>query len=230
MSRLHTLLLLSLLATPAAAQGPIDFSKLRPATDSFVILANGKPVGYETIVLATQGDGFLVTDVTNLEPRMQQRTEVAIAKDGRMRSVTQRGQAMGNEMKIDVAYAAGKATGTAVAPDRTGTIQTRAIAADVPAEAVDDNVLLPLLPGVAWKPAASVTVPVFASGMNMLHQVTLLVVGQEKLQVPAGTFDTYKVDVEGLASPMTLWVNAGVPHRVLKVAPQGTPLEFVAAR
>ena len=50
MHRLQLLALL-LLATPAAAQGPIDFSRLRPATDSFVVLVQGQPVGYELITL-----------------------------------------------------------------------------------------------------------------------------------------------------------------------------------
>ena len=229
---MHRLLLpsLCLLAAPAAAQGPIDFSRLRPATDSFVILASGKAVGYETIRLEKQGDGFLVVDQTNLQPRMQQRTEVVIAANGAMSSVTQRGSVMGNEMTIDVAYAGGKATGKAVTPDRDGNVTTKPIAADVPANAVDDNVLLPLLPGISWRPGLSVTVPVFASGTNTLHQVTLEVIATERLQVPAGTYEAYKVTVEGMAAPMTLWVNTGLPHRVLKAAPQGAPLEFVAAR
>jgi hypothetical protein len=48
--------------------------------------------------------------------------------------------------------------------------------------------------------------------------------------VPAGTFDVYRVLVTGLANPMTLYVNTGLPHRVIKAAPEGVPLEFVAAR
>jgi hypothetical protein len=187
-------------------------------------------VGFETITLDKSGDGFLVVDETNLQPRMQQRTEVAIAANGAMTTVTQRGSVMGNEMKIDVSYANGRATGTSVAPDRDGTIKTTAIAADVPAHVVDDNVLLPLLPGLSWRPGASFTVPVFASGQNTVHEVKLDVVGTERVVVPAGTFDVYRVLVTGLANPMTLYVNTGLPHRVIKAAPEGVPLEFVAAR
>jgi len=230
MTRTSLILALALMASPAAAQSPIDFSRLRPAKDSFVIMAQGKPVGYETITLDKADDGFLVTDVTNLQPRMQQRTEVAVGAGGTMTSVKQRGSVMGNEMKIDVAYADGRATGSAVAPDRDGVVQTKAISSEVPAGAVDDNVLLPLLPGIAWRPALAVTVPVFASGQNTVHQVTLEVIATERIVVPAGTYDAYKVLVTGLPAPMTLWINTGLPHRVLKAAPDGAPLEFVAAR
>lgn len=219
-----------LLATPAAAQGPIDFSRLRPATDSFVVLVQGRPVGYELITLEKMESGFFITDDTNLMPRMQQRTEVAIGATGVMTSVKQRGAVMGKEMSVDVAYADGKATGSATVPGPDGAMTTKEVAADVPANAIDDNVLLPLLPGVAWRPGLIVTVPVFASGRNALQQVTLTVVGTERLQVPAGTFDAYKVTVDGLTQGMTLYVNTGLPHRVLKAAPVGVPMEFVAAR
>ena len=230
MLRSRLVLALSLLATPAAAQGPIDFSRLRPATDSFVVLVQGRPVGYELITLEKVEGGFRITDDTNLMPRMQQRTEVAIDASGAMTSVKQRGAIMGKEMSIDVAYAGGKAKGSATVPGPDGAMTTKEVAADVPANAIDDNVLLPLLPGVAWRPGLAVTVPVFASGRNTLHQVTLTVVGTERLQVPAGTFDVYKVTVDGLTQGMTLYLNTTLPRRVLKAVPVGVPMEFVAAR
>jgi hypothetical protein len=230
MTRSTPFLALALLATPAAAQSPIDFSRLRPAKDSFVVMLQGKSIGYEVITLEKTDAGFLVTDHTNLMPRMQQTTEIAIAADGAMTSVKQRGEVMGREMKIDVAYGAGKATGSATTPGAGGAMETKAVAADVPAWVVDDNVLLPLLPGVAWRPQLAVKVPVFASGRSELVDVTLRVVGTERVQVPAGTFDAYKVMVEGMKSPMTLYIHTGLPHRVLKAAPQGAPIEFVAAR
>ena len=230
MRRLPVLLLPCLLAMPAAAQGPIDFTRLRPARDSFVVMLQGKPAGYELITLEKTDTGFLVVDHTNLMPRMQQVTEIVIGANGEMTSVKQRGEVSGLEMMIDVAYAGGKATGSATTPSAGGGTETRAVAGDVPAYVVDDNVLLPLLPGIAWRPGLVVTVPVFASGRSELINVTLRVVGTEKLQVPAGMFDAYKVAVEGMKQAMTLYVNTGLPHRVLKAAPQGAPIEFVAAR
>jgi hypothetical protein len=230
MIRIRLALALALIAAPAAAQSPIDVTRLRPANDSFVVMLQGKPIGYEVITLEKTDAGFLVTDHTNLMPRMQQTTEVAIGADGAMTSVKQRGELMGLAMTMDIAYGAGKATGSATTPGNGGAMETKKVAADVPAGVVDDNVLLPLLPGVAWRPGLAVKVPVFASGRNELVEVTLRVVGTERLQVPAGMFDAYKVMVEGMKSPMTLYINAGLPHRVLKAAPQGAPIEFVAGR
>jgi hypothetical protein len=230
MRRLPLLLLPCLLVTSAAAQGAIDFTRLRPAKDSFVVMLQGKPIGFEVITLERTDTGFLVVDHTNLMPRMQQTTEIVIAADGAMTSVKQRGELSGLEMKIDVAYGGGKAKGSATTPGEDGNLETKDVAADVPPHVVDDNVLLPLLPGVAWRPGIAVTVPVFASGKSEVLDVTLRVVGTERLQVPAGTFDAFKVMVEGMKSPMTLYISTGLPNRVLKAAPQGAPIEFVAAR
>ena len=84
MRRLPVLLLPCLLAMPAAAQGPIDFTRLRPARDSFVVMLQGKPAGYEVITLDKTDTGFLVVDHTNLMPRMQQVTEIVIGANGEM--------------------------------------------------------------------------------------------------------------------------------------------------
>ena len=70
----------------------------------------------------------------------------------------------------------------------------------------------------------------FSSGQNTLYQVTLTVVGTESVKVPAGTFEAYKVSVKGLPQGMTVYVSTLPPHRVLKAASEGAPLEFVAAR
>jgi heat shock protein HslJ len=219
-----------LAATPAAAQGPIDFAKLVPAKDSFVVLLQGKPVGYEVITLDRSASGFVIKDDTSLPPRMQQHTEVTIGADGAMTSVTQRGVLTGREMKVDVAYAGARVTGSATTPGPAGAITTKEVSAEIPLYTVDDNVLLPLLPGVAWQPGLSIDVPLFSSGQNTLYQVTLTVVGTVSVKVPAGTFEAWKVSVKGLPQAMTVYVSTVPPHRVLKAVSEGAPLEFVAAR
>lgn len=219
-----------LVATPAAAQGPIDFAKVQSTRDSFVVLVQGTPRGYEVTSVERTADGILVRDETNLMPLMRQTTDVRIGPAGEMRSVKQTGEAQGKPMGIDVRYLGGRATGDASTPARDGTIEKKVIGADVPPGTIDDNVVLPLLVGLPWAPGASFSLPVFASGQNALRTVQLTVVGTESLTVPAGSFETYKVELTGLPAPLTLHVNAVAPHRVLKVVPQGSPLEFVAGK
>jgi ketosteroid isomerase-like protein len=227
---MRTLLLLTLLATPAAAQAPIDFSKVQATRDSFVVLVQGTGRGYEIMSVERAEDGITVRDETNLMPVMKQDTEVRLAPDGSLRTVRQTGTVQGKEMKIDVRYLNGRATGTATTPNQAGTVETKAVSADVPAGVLDDNVVVPLLVGAPWGPGATFSLPVFASGQNRLQTVTLKVVGTEKVSVPLGTFDAYKVEMTGTAAPVTLYVKVEAPHRVVRIVPVGAPLEFVAAR
>lgn len=224
-----SLLLVAGLAAPAAAQSPINFSKLQPSRDSFVVLVQGQPRGYEVISLLKTSVGFTLQDDTNIMPMMQQRTDVSMTSQGVMQQVTQKGTAGGKATSIDVKYAEGKAMGMAMSPGQDGVIKHVMVAAEVPAGAVDDNTVLPLLAAVDWKPGLTFTLPVFASGMNQLHTATFTVLGSEKVTVPAGTFDAFKVGISGLAAPMTIYVRSTAPHRVLKASPEGVPIEVVAA-
>jgi hypothetical protein len=230
MRRALGVLLLPLLVAPVAAQGPIDFSKIQPTRDSFVVLVQGTPRGFEVISVERSADGIRVLDETNLMPVMRQETTVRLTTTGELRSVKQSGLAQGKPMSIDVRYLNGRATGTASTPSQSGEIENRVISAEVPADGVDDNIVLPLLAGATWGPDTKFSLPVFASGQNKLHTVTLTVVASERVTVPLGTFDAYKVEMTGLTTPVTLHVSATAPHRVLKVAPVGAPLEFVAAK
>ena len=224
-----SLLLVIALTTPVAAQSPINFGKLQASRDSFVVLVQGQPRGYEVISLQKTGAGFTLQDDTNLMPMMQQHTEVTISSQGAMQQVSQKGTAGGQATSIDVKYAGGKASGMAMSPGPDGAIKHVMVGSDVPAGAVDDNSVLPLLTAVEWKPGLTFTLPVFASGMNQLHSATFTVLGTEKVTVPAGTFDAYKVSITGLTAPMTVYVNTAEPHRVLKATPEGVPIEIVAA-
>ena len=221
---------LVVVATPAAAQGPIDFSKVQATRDSFVVLVQGTPRGFEVTAVERSADGIVVRDETDLMPLLKQDTEVRLGPGGEMRSVKQRGSMQGQPMTIDVRYLGGRATGDASVPGASGAIERKVVGADVPPGTIDDNVVLPLLVGLPWAPGAAFTLPVFASGQNELRTVRLTVVGTESLTVPAGGFEVYKVELTGLPSPLTLYVNAVAPHRVLKVVPQGSPLEFVAGK
>ena len=77
---------------------------------------------------------------------------------------------------------------------------------------------------------ASFTVPVFLSGKGYVQSLTLTVKGTETMTVPAGTFEVYRVDLSGGQAPVAMYVTTATPRRLVKVAPQGAPIEFVLAK
>jgi hypothetical protein len=82
-------------------------------------------------------------------------------------------------------------------------------------------VLLPALPLEAGK---SLPVSMFVEGQARVVAVTLKVGAAEKVTVPAGEFDAYRVEMTGGPQPLTLWVTTATPRRVVKVEPTGQPV------
>jgi hypothetical protein len=68
---------------------------------------------------------------------------------------------------------------------------------------------------------------VFNASEGSESTLTLAVTGAESVTVPAGTFEAFRADLTGGPSPFTIWVATAAPHRVLKVALAGQPIEFV---
>ena len=134
----------------------------------------------------------------------------------------------GMDLKGDVTYAGGRAKGTSTIPTpqgpKTTTFDTTAT------NVIDDQSLGALVPFMAWTPTAKFPLSVFSGTKGGVTVVTLAVAGTEKLTVPAGTFDAYRVELTGSERPATLWVTTTAPHRVLKQVQAGVPVEFVLAK
>jgi hypothetical protein len=221
--------LLTLTSAPLAAQSPINIAALTPRTDSFVVMVQGSPLGFQRTTVERTETGLRMIDDVQIGPIMTQHTEVEFATDGAMRSTKQTGQVRGQITSIDIAYHDGRAKGTATTPSMAGLVTT-SIDTTVAAGAIDDNLLTALLPALEWSPTASVTLPVFLSGKGYGQPVTLTVKGTEQLTVPAGTFDVYRIELSGGQAPVAMFVTTDGTHRLVKIAPRGAPLEFVLAK
>ena len=82
----------------------------------------------------------------------------------------------------------------------------------------------------ASQPRLTIGVTVFQSGKGTTITMTLSVIGEEEVKVPAGTFATWKVEMAGGEQPSTLYVEKAAPHRLVKLAIAGAPVELVRIR
>lgn len=213
----------------AQSPGPINFAGLTPRTDSFVVMVQGNSLGFQRTTIERTEGGLRVVDDVQIGPIMTQHTEVELGADGALRSTKQTGQVRGQNTSIDITYHDGRAKGTATTPSVTG-LTTTTIDTTVLAGAIDDNLITALLPALEWSPTASITLPVFLSGKGYVQSLTFAVKGTEKLTVPAGTFDVYRVEISGGQAPVAMFVTTDETHRLVKIAPKGAPLEFVLAK
>ena len=232
MSRSPLLLVCAVLvlaaAAPARAQEPVRWTGVEralAAADTFAFLMNGQQLGSQVVTLERTAEGLRFQETTALG-HMNQTTQVEMASDPvAMRSVRQRGEAMGNEMRISVDYGVDRATGSALTP--AGGPAEIAIDAAIPAGIIDDNVLTALLPAIDWTATTDVVVPVFHSGRNAAGEMRLRVTGTGSTEVPAGSFDTYLVEATGTDTPLVFHIESAAPHRLVRVEIVGAPIEIV---
>ncbi len=214
---------------PRAVAMDIDFSKLVPRTDSFTVMVQGNAFGYQRGVLEAEGKGWRYTEDTKIGPIVDQRTVVQFGPRGEMAGVKQTGKMQGQDMRIDVTYAGGRAKGSATTPGPQG-MKSVTFDTTVVVGTIDDNALQALIPALRWAPGVKHTLPVFQSGKGAQVQLTFAVTGEEKVTVPAGVFDVYRVDLSGGEQPATFFITKAQPHRLVKVTVAGAPVEFVLAK
>lgn len=213
--------------------GSLDLARdqIVATSDSFAVRVQGNALGYQKSSLVKADGGWLYTEDSQIASVIQQHTEVRFSENFEMRSVMQRGKQAGKEMKIDVTYAGGRAKGTAATPQPpAGDIKSVTVDADLPAGAIDDNLITVVLPGLTFAAGAKIPVTVFQSGKGAAITLTMSVVGEEEVKVPAGSFTVWKVDMSGGEQPGTLYVEKAAPHRLIKLAIAGTPIEIVRVR
>ena len=152
-------------------------------------------------------------------------TEIFATRTGRPLKVVQTGRMAGQDVGLTLAYANGRATGSARVPND----QTVKIDAAVPAGVVDDNMLQALLPLLPWTPSSKWEVPVFSGGLNALNTQTLAVTDEVEVSIPAGKFDAYRVELSAQSGVVAFYLSKAAPHRILKIVPGGAPFQFVRA-
>ena len=215
--------------TAAPRSAAIDWNALTARTDSFTVLLQGNPFGYQKSSLVRNGDGWTYTENTVLGPIVNQQTTVMFGADGSPRATKQSGTMQGQAMSIDVAYAGGKATGKARTPGAQG-MQDVTVNADVSAGTIDDNLVAPLLPLMPLKAGASIPFSVFQSGKGTTTTMTAKVEAEESVTVPAGTFKAFKLSMQGGEQPLTFWVSSEGQRQLLKIAFAGAPIEIVRVK
>jgi zinc protease len=215
--------------TAEAGALDLDLARLVPRRDSFTVLLQGNPMGWQRTALEKTGDGFTWTEDTQIGTFVEQSTIVGLGADAMVRTVTQRGKTQGRDTHINVSYANGRVHGDAVVAGQPD-FQTFAIDTTVAPGTVDDNAIQALLPALSWSPDAAWTMAVFAAGQNASVTMSLVVKGVETVQVPAGTFETYRAEMTGGPATVNFFVTTAAPHRLVKVALVGVPLEFQLVR
>ncbi|MEO8200607.1 MAG: insulinase family protein [Gemmatimonadota bacterium] len=207
----------------------LDLSQVVPTRDSFVVMVQGNPLGFQRTEIRKVEGGFEFKEETQIASFMQQSTTVRLTENATVTSVEQAGKSQGRDTRINITYADGRVKGDAVVPGRPEFTHL-VIDTTVVAGTLDDNSVQAILPALRWTRDAAWTMLVFSAGQNATQTMTMSVKGVETVQVPAGSFEVYRAEMTGGPAVINFMVTTALPHRLVKVSLVGVPLEFQLAR
>lgn len=238
LSRIASVTLVDIDGNPlgaAALEAPVvplalDPASLRASSDSFAVLLQGNAFGYQVTSLQPSAQGWIFRERSVLGPIIQQQTTVEFTRAVGMLRTEQTGKFQGSDLRLNVRYINGKASGDGLTPGQNGMQEVRYADVTIPDGTVDDNLIAGLLPFFKWQAGATIEVGVFSSGRGVVERRVFRVEAEEVVTVPAGSFGAFRVSYSGGESPGTYWIEAAAPHRLLKFGPSGVPLEFVRVR
>ena len=198
-----------------------DASQLQARRDSFQFLFQGNPMGGLTRELSREGDVFVYLE--NMSLGMMGSLTSTLKFDAAsyaLISVERTGQFGGQPMEVHIIAEDGKITGRATSPQK-GDVEIDLAWEDGLIESSQLDVLMPTLP---LEEGASFTARVLDASEGAIKVVTIRVAGKEEVTVPAGTFSAYRVEMDGLDTPITMMVSEESPRRILRVELGGIPV------
>ncbi|HYW30969.1 MAG TPA: hypothetical protein VE869_05625 [Gemmatimonas sp.] len=213
--------------TASPLRDHLDGSRLAARRDSFVVVIQGAPRGWQVLSVAREGDGWTLGDAVAIDGMVSQASTMRF--DARLDelSLRQEGVMMGKPMRITLDAAGGRVKGTALTPSNPA----GELAIDVPHTdgLVDDNAVASLLAIVHWREGLQIAFPVLASGTGTVSQFTLRTLGKETVSVPAGQFDTWQVELRMNRARMVANITTAAPYRVVRMS-SGPAFEMQLAR
>jgi hypothetical protein len=210
----------------ARAQLPVDATLLVGRHDSMVVRVQGRALGWQTSQLIKNDGALRVVDQFDLGEFGQQRTEIQLSKEGRIRWVQQGGILQGVPIRTSLEYRRNRVRGVTVVPSPQGPVTLEADTT-LPAGTIDDNAIALFLPSLPWADGARWSFPVFIGGESAIRTMTLTVLGTASVTLPSGPTDTWEAELDGGRAPVRFYVTRSSPHRLARIEVVGTGLEFV---
>ncbi|QJR36618.1 hypothetical protein [Gemmatimonas groenlandica] len=232
-----TLVLAPLAAASAQSAAPpvsalrdhIDRAQLRAQTDSFVVLVQGVPRGWQRIGMRPTAKGWELFDAIAIGAMVQQSSAITLDVALSETALRQSGVMSGRPMTIALDFANGRVRGTADTPSN-GPSGALSIDTAVAPTVVDDNAVTPLLTALRWRESLDIRFPVFTSGKATIVTYRLRVLGADTVTVPAGTFDSWRAELAIGSSTLSLHITRAAPYRILRMTSVGTPFDIQLAK
>jgi hypothetical protein len=199
--------------TPVTGLGfaPAPWSNGETTNYDWLDDASGNRIGTSTITITQQTTNWIIKEV-DLIAQEDQTIEMTINGEtlkavGEQKTI----KTPGNDISLSSVYSAGKVDITA---DVNGTQKTASV--DVPQNAVDNDQLLMSLRALPFSEGYKATYVIINTMNATLTNGNFTVQPQETVTVPAGSFNTWKVEMNFGQTTQYAWYEVDSPHTLVK--------------
>ena len=201
-----------------------DATRLREGMRRYDLYLQDNPLGAAEYTLTRDGDDWVSTAVIQ-SPAGSQETELRFsAEDFTPISLSQDLGQGPTAIRADLQVEDGRVVGEVRLPAQLGGDRTLD-------EPLGPGVLLPGMEELALAVAeleegASFTIRIMDVIQGGHRVLEARVTGREEIQVPGGTFDTWRVELTGGDMPLTLYLHAEAPHVLIRQEFVGQPIRL----
>lgn len=230
MKSLKSALALVTFALPAAAQ-TFNPGKLPAASrDSFEVVYQGQPIGSFVLALAKSGDNYSYSAIANLAAMGVTETDSIVFNGATLAPVSMhnRGSMQGMSTASAITVAGGKATGTAQRPGPNG-IESIVVDAMVEPGVLAEGAEIALLPTIALSEGYAATFQTLDGKSGKIKKYDLKVLANEKITIPLGTFETFRVQLSG-EETVSVFITTAEPRRIVMMRIEGPGVEMRRAK
>ena len=217
---------------PTASVPDLDRAQIVTRSDSFQVIVQGRPLGAMSTHWGVTADSVVYREETDIGGgALQQRTTVRFnPADMSVLQVDQTGSQSGQLAETHLTYGEGRVKGRTIAPQQSGPAKTTDIDTALVAGTYDDNAFSAIITALPLADGQTFNVGVFESGQNRTTIMQVKVSDGGAVTVPAGTFQTFRLDIAGGQAPIIMSVAKDTPRRIVKIEIVGAPLQFELVR
>lgn len=183
-----------------------------------VLMASGRVVGSKVMQVVRTGEGFRVVEQLSVLQSTEQRTEILVSREGRVRWVQQGGVIQGVPVRTSLEYRRDRVRGVTVVTSTEGPVSIQADTA-LPRGTIDDNAITLFLPTLPYAVGSRWTFPVFDGESYSITSNTLEVIGTATVALTSGPVETWEVVHRGGAgaTEVRYFVMRAAPHRLVRI-------------
>ncbi|NLG51579.1 MAG: DUF3108 domain-containing protein [Chloroflexi bacterium] len=183
---------------------------------------SGTEVGTAQVSFAEQEGAWVISQTDNIGTA-QQVAEVRVDAEtleplGEHKTI----QAPNTEIEINTTYQDNEVDIQAIV---NGEEQSASM--DVPEGALDNDQLLMTLRALPFAEGYEAQVPVLVTQSALKVDLTVTVQGQEEIEVPAGTFNTWRVEISTNQGDQSVWYQVDAPHNLVQYDNGTTRMQLV---